>query len=116
MRVEGAEPTKDFVTASPDGAHAVIRALRGKPLLLIDVATLNSLRLLDDGGDQTAPVAWSPDSRYVAFASAKSGEVHVYDLEQKAAIVVTRDAPPWLKALSWSPDGERIAAFGLQKI
>jgi Tol biopolymer transport system component len=103
----------DFVIASPDGKHAVIKG-RYRPLLLIDIGTLNTHRLLDKG-DETPPIAWTADSRYLAFApSLLPGELHVYDLEQKTASVVTRDAPSWITALSWSPDGQRIAAFGLR--
>lgn len=104
----------DFVVASPDGAYAVIKSHWHKSLLLVEVATLSTRRLLDDGGDQAPPVAWSGDSRHIAFAPPKPGELHVYDVEHKVASVVTREAPTTITALSWSPDGQQIAVFGLK--
>jgi len=106
----GYEP-EDFVVASPDSQHAVIKS-QFEPLILIDVATLKTHRLLDNPGDQTSIVAWSADSRYVAFTSLKSHELSVYALAQDAISVVVHNAP-WIEELSWSPNGELIAAFAL---
>jgi WD40 repeat protein len=107
----GYEP-EDFVVASADGKHAVIKGPY-QPLLLIDVATLNTHRLLDNPGDQTPIVAWSADSRYVAFTSLKSRELSVYNVAQNATSVMVPNAP-WIEELSWSPDGQLIAAFALK--
>lgn len=104
---------EDFIVASPDGKQAVIRSFGNRPLLVVDVATSKVHRLLDDAGDQTPPVAWSPDSRSLAFAAALSGPFYVYDAQRQASAVVTHGAPAWIKELSWSPDGTRIVAFGL---
>ncbi len=84
---------EDFIVASPDGKQAVIRSFWNRPLLVVNVATLKVHRLLDDAGDETPPVAWSADSRSLAFAAALSGTIHMYDAQRQASTVVTDGRP-----------------------
>ena len=110
----GGYPPEVFFTASPDGNFAVFSAHRNQPLLLIDLRDLTTRQLLDDGGHDAPPVAWSADSQRLAFAPPKAGEVHVYDLRRQAIVSRKRGAADGIDALSWSPDGHRLAAFGHQ--
>jgi hypothetical protein len=100
------------ITASPDGRYTVFATDWNKPLLLIDVATLTTLRLADEVGDLVTPVAWSPDSRYVAFAPPKNGKMYVYDVAGTAVASTKAGAALWVEAIAWSPDGQRLALIG----
>src|SRR6266851_966254 len=104
--------TADAILASPDGAYALI-AIRERPLLLINVATLDTRRLADNTGSLGTPAAWSPDSRLIAFAPPETEKLYVYDMERQAVTSTTTGMGPWIQALFWSPDAQRIAAFGL---
>lgn len=103
----------NWIVASPDGAYAVFSA-HGKPLLLIDVATLGTrvLAKVDPYLNLATPVAWTPDSRHVAFAPQGTDKVHIYSIEHQAVVSTKTGAGPWVETLSWSPDMQRIAAFG----
>ncbi len=66
-------------------------------------------RLTFDEGLQTQP-RWSPDGRFVAYASDKAGnfDIWVQPLGGGRAVQVTNDpAHDWMPA--WSPDGNNIA-------
>lgn len=101
------------IVASPDGTH-VVHTANGEPLLLIDVKSLRTQRLIDNSGTPRTPVAWSPDSRFVAYAPPRTGKVYVYDLMEHKIVSEKSGEWQWAEALSWSPDGQQIAAFGTQ--
>ena len=112
-RSEAGYSKADSLVASPDGAYAV-HARHDEPLLLIDVSTLETRRLADPSGEPglSTPVAWAPGSRSFAFATPRTGKLHVYDVERQAVTSTKSGDWQWLEAISWSPDGQQIAAFG----
>lgn len=103
----------NWIVASPDGAYAVFTA-HNEPLLLIDIATLATrvLAAAAVGSNLPTPVAWSPDSRHLAFAPPKTDQVQIYNIAQQAVVSSKAGVGPWVLALSWSPQGRRLAAFG----
>jgi hypothetical protein len=103
-----------WIVASPDGAYLVFSA-HNEPLLLIEIETL-ATRLLAAapvGSNLPTPVAWAPDSRQLAYAPPNTDQVHIYSTAQHAVVASKTGAGPWVLALSWSPQGQRLAAFGL---
>jgi TolB protein len=54
---------------------------------------------------------WTPDARYIAFASNRSGQPHLYmspaDKSTPAELLYASDYPKWPGY--WSPDGEFLA-------
>jgi len=64
-----------------------------------------------DGGPR-----WSPDGRWIAFTSARTGQGDIYLLDTRQMEVAPRrltDAPTSSELyLSWSPDGRRLAYVG----
>lgn len=108
----GGYSRENWIVASPDGAYAVFAA-RDKPLLLIDIATLGTRVLAQPHAYRTTPAAWSPDSRLLAFAPPDTDKIQIYSVKELALVSTKTGAGPWVEALSWSPDMQRIAAFGL---
>jgi Tol biopolymer transport system component len=66
------------------------------------------------GADGTA--AWSPDGRYVAFTSARTGQGDLYLLDvaavEKPPLRLTGDPTSSELFAAWSPDSRRIAFVG----
>ncbi|MEK7794654.1 MAG: hypothetical protein AAB353_08995 [Candidatus Hydrogenedentota bacterium] len=77
----------------------------------IFVATFEgSYDISNDPGPDWNPV-WSPDGRWVAFESLRSGRRGIYRSQRETRrvepVAVSADADTWTPA--WSPDGRRIA-------
>lgn len=102
---------------SPDGKYAA-RNNSLMSLSLIDPATERELKVLPPGGGwdfgrSPVPVAWSPDSRYVAAAAYQTPKpdevVRVWEVE--TGKVVFSSAPSkdsGVLSIAWSQDGKRL--------
>ncbi len=56
--------------------------------------------------------AWSPDGKYIAYASDQTGEYEIYLLENKAGakpVQLTSGSSAWKYAAIWSPDSKFLA-------
>ncbi len=97
---------------SPDGrmaAFSMVDAHTGKKNLWAYEAAMNRLRRItdDDSRNDLAPV-WSPDGRYLAFASDRatgSFDLYVASLDAHTESLLY-SAPADLWPLDWSRDGE----------
>jgi hypothetical protein len=110
------------VTWSPDGEMIAVfvsplsiglqgQARHGIPhnLYFLDPTTLRT-RLALRGIRYPSSIAWSPDSRFVAFAGGLGGEtsdVWIYALRSKVWGLVDQESAQ----LAWSPDGRSIAGL-----
>jgi serine/threonine-protein kinase len=93
---------------SPDGRTLVYRTGRPREIITtFDLETGVRRRLLDDGFRNRGP-AWSPDGRWVAIYSNRSGKYEVWLMRAEGTdlhrIFDGSAADP-----VWSPDGERLA-------
>ena len=100
---------------SPGGDRIayIVGALEGvDPVLLrvyeFETATSVTVSALAVAGEFSAPAAWSPDGRRLAFSAVADGgaQLQVYDVERGELIDDPRvsGASP-----AWSPDGEELA-------
>jgi Tol biopolymer transport system component len=107
---------------SPDGRYIAFAALRGAddtapPWLYVVRANGSGLRRLipladadDIGGDETGAFrpSWSPDSKFIATVGNGDESVIVVDLRGRIRWRIDRPRA-LVFAVSWSPDGRRIA-------
>ena len=96
---------------SPDGTHIATTTYNTQAagILIWDVAHATATRLAGlPAGDAYAP-SYSPDGTHLVYTLRHGGknDVHVYDLEAKTDVAVTRDGVSWYAV--FSPDGTEIA-------
>ncbi len=106
--VDAGEKIQSY-NVSPDGKRAVFEA-RGE-VFTIPAEHGYILNLTQSSGSREIYPAWSPDGKYIAYWSDKSGE---YELYQQTADgsgkpeKITSFGPGFRYNLFWSPDGEKI--------
>lgn len=99
--------------ASPDGRYAVF-STRSRPVVLINIETLSTRTLAQGHSYLDTPVAWARDSRLVALAVPDTDAITIYKIGDAALSSTKKSYGSRIGALSWSPDMQRIAAFGYQ--
>ncbi len=106
--VDASKEVKNFAIA-PDGERAVFEA-RGD-IFTVPKETGNTRNLTNTSGvDEKDPV-WSPDGKYVAYVSDKTGNEEIYLQEDKAnstAMQVTHGNTRYLYQPVWSPDSKKL--------
>ncbi len=105
------DASKKIVTAdiSPDGERLVLGA-RG------DIYTLPAKKgitrnLTQSPGIHERNGRWSPDGRYVAYISDKTGEFEIYIQKQDGSgspVQLTKNADTYKFDIKWSPDSKKI--------
>ncbi|MBP7239626.1 MAG: PD40 domain-containing protein [Saprospiraceae bacterium] len=106
------ESVSDYITSvsiSPDGNRALIEA-RGD-VFSVPAEEGYIQNLTRTSGVAERSPAWSPDGKYVAYWSDKSGEYEltVRDLTQGAAETkLTTMGPGFRYAIYWSPDSKKM--------
>jgi WD40 repeat protein len=100
----------DQLLISPDGHRVVLRPDMGMPVV-VDLTTLHAQQLVKHSDSLDIPMAWSPDSRRLAFAPSEAREIVVYDVEQ--GVVESRLQGFWVQAIAWSPDMRTLALITL---
>ena len=86
-----------------------------RELFIIDETGRNEHSfMVDKHRTDTSPTP-SPDGRYIAFDSLRTGEldIYLYDLARDKLTALTNNKIEggWTQAPSWSPDGDRIVYF-----
>ncbi|HJT55144.1 MAG TPA: protein kinase [Ktedonobacteraceae bacterium] len=61
--------------------------------------------------DRLMGLAWSPDGKYIASASADK-TVQVWEASSGKTVITYAEHTEWVKAVVWSPDGMHIASAG----
>ena len=96
----------------PSGARAVFEA-RGE-LFTVPAEHGQVRNITRSQGVREMDPSWSPDGRWIAYLSDRSGEYEVYVRPQDGSGEerrITRDGGVWKFAPVWSPDSRRLA-FG----
>jgi hypothetical protein len=110
--MSGASRAEAF-EASPDGRYAVYSS-RSRPILLVDIEALSTRVLARGHSHLDTPIAWASDSRRFALAAPETDEINIYRAEDAAVILRKKTYGSRIATVSWSPDMQRIAAFGFR--
>ncbi|MDT7605096.1 MAG: tricorn protease, partial [Acidobacteriota bacterium] len=107
---QNVKPNVETFSISPSGVRALFGA-RGD--VFTAPAKEGEVRNLTDsqGVRELAP-AWSPDGRWVAYLSDRSGEYEIYVRPSDGAGAerrVTMDGDVWRYPVTWSPDSTMLA-------
>jgi len=107
MRETYVNPTANTgsFSLSPTGTRMLLEA-RGE-IINVPVKKGEPVNLTRTSGTRERNGAWSPDGRWVAFLSDKTGEEEVYLVDQKAEQPwrqLTQGGKGWRMQLAWSPD------------
>lgn len=97
------------LSASPAGERLAVSA-RGE-VFNIPVKSGITYNLTKSSGAHDRDAEWSPDGKYIAYISDKSGEYEIYiqkpDLTEEA-IQLTDNDPSYKFEIAWSPDSKKI--------
>ena len=103
---------KSFVTQygiSPDGKRALFTA-RGE-IFTVPAEKGITKNLTNSPGVHERNAVWSPDGKYIAFISDKTGETEIFIISQDGKgdqIQLTKDADTYRFELKWSPDSKKL--------
>jgi len=102
------------VAASPDGrwlATATSKYAEGQPVLLWDLATQKSATLTTEFWLRPGSITFSPDSKWLAFATMLRGGVRLWDVNARSEVwnlpAISPSAGPL--GLAFSPDSRTLA-------
>ena len=102
----------DQLLASPDGNRTVVRPDFGIPLV-VDLRTLGTQRIVSRSDRLPIPMAWSPDSRLLAFSPSETGTIVLYNVEQRAIQSTISTQGAWVQAIAWFPDMQKLVLLNL---
>jgi len=108
-RVSAAKQIEDF-ELSPKGERALFVARGDVFTAPIEKGPTRNLTASSGAHDKHA--RWSPDGKWIAFVSDRSGEDQVYRVDQEGKgepEALTSGLTAMLYAPEWSPDGKRLA-------
>jgi tricorn protease len=97
------------LSASPAGERLAISA-HGE-VFNIPVKSGITYNLTKSSGAHDRNAEWSPDGKYIAYISDKSGEYEIYMQkadQSEAAVQLTDKATTYKFSLTWSPDSKKI--------
>ncbi len=103
---------KDYISdfgISPGGERAVFEA-RGD-VFTVPVEKGNTRNLSNTSGSREKNPTWSPDGKYIAYMSDRSGEDELYVIPEDGKgeeIRITREGHCWRFAPVWSPDSKKL--------
>ncbi|PCI32831.1 MAG: hypothetical protein COB53_12395, partial [Elusimicrobia bacterium] len=110
----GYSGTAETLAFSPDGD--TIASGDGSDVSLWDLETGERWRRFEDESPSSGPVAFDPKTKY--FAAVMGTRVLVWPLEQKRRkeenVSLTWPDSSQIRALSFSPDGRKLAAIGFR--
>ena len=96
------------VSITKDGQRLAITA-RGE---VFDVPAVNGVvkNITRTPGANERGAVWSPDAKYIAYISDRTGETEVYlqSADGGEAIQLTKDNDTYIRSLFWTPDSKQV--------
>jgi tricorn protease len=108
-QLKDASKSINTFTLSPDGKRLAFGA-RGD-VWTVPAKSGITRNLTQSAGIHDRDVAWSPDGKYIAYISDKTGEDEIYIRKQDGtgeAIQVTKNADTYKYYMVWSPDSKKL--------
>ncbi len=99
----------NYFDISPDGKRALFGA-RGE-IFTVPAKHGNTRNLTNSSGIHERDPNWSPDGKWIAFISDRTGRDEIYIMPQdgsKEPIKITKDADTYKYDIIWSPDSKKI--------
>lgn len=99
----------NYFDLSPDGKRALFGA-RGE-IFTVPAKHGNTRNLTNSSGIHERAPKWSPDGKWIAFISDKTGRDEIYIIPQdgsKEAIQISKNADTYKYEIAWSPDSKKI--------
>lgn len=99
----------NYFDISPDGKRALFGA-RGE-IFTVPAKHGNTRNLTNSSGIHERNPRWSPDGKWIAFISDKTGRDEIYIVPQdgsKEPIQLTKNADTYKYDIVWSPDSKKI--------
>lgn len=106
--VEASKYINSF-SISPDGERALFEA-RGD-IFTVPAKEGNTMNITNTSGVDERNPAWSPDGKYIAYISDRTGEDEIYIREDKlngTEEKLTSGNRAYIYSLVWSPDSKKI--------
>lgn len=103
------KPTAGTFRLSPTGKRVLLEA-RGE-ILNLPVEEGDAINLTQASGSREKNAAWSPDGRWVAFISDRTGEEEIYLVDQKGSEPwrqLTKGGLGFRMHLEWAPAGTHL--------
>jgi len=107
-RKDASEKIRD-ADASPKGKRVVFSA-RGE-IFSVPAEKGITFNLTHSPGVHDRDAVWSPDGKYIAYISDKTGEFEVYMVKSdgsEPAVQLTKDADTYYYQIKWSPDSKKL--------
>lgn len=99
----------NYFDISPDGKRALFGA-RGE-IFTVPAKHGNTRNLTNSSGIHERDPNWSPDGKWIAFISDRTGRDEIYIMPQdgsKEPIQITKNADTYKYDIVWSPDSKKI--------
>lgn len=99
----------NYFDISPDGKRALFGA-RGE-IFTVPAKHGNTRNLTNSSGIHERDPNWSPDGKWIAFISDRTGRDEIYIMPQdgsKEPIQITKNADTYKYDIIWSPDSKKI--------
>jgi tricorn protease len=108
-QIKDASQFMNRIDLSPDGQRLVISA-RGD-IYSVPAKSGITRNLTQSSGAHDRDAVWSPDGKWIAFVSDKSGEFEIWVQKQdgsEPAKQITKNADTYTYQIAWSPDSKKL--------
>ncbi len=113
------EAEEEALVVSPDRTQLAYRRGRGE-LVVVSLDTLGNIsneRVLQDGWDIPGGIAWSPDSKWLAYALSDlnfNEEIYIHRADGSSDPVNVSLHPRTDRSPVWSPDGSKLGFISIR--